>query len=196
MRVQRAVAAGLLVTGLMAARPAAAETYLTGWGGIVFGGDLASGEAQDLNLDNRHGVYGAAIGFIGTPLGLEVEFGYSPNFFGSDRDVIPKNNLATLMGNLVLSGHVGESSRIYASAGAGLLKSRVDDADDFFDVDRNDFGVNVGAGVLVAVGESVALRGDLRYFRNVGDPEPDDEFDIDFGSFDFWRATAGLALRF
>jgi opacity protein-like surface antigen len=181
---------------LAAPSGASAETYLTGFGGIVFGGDLASGDADDLDLDNRHGAYGAALGFIGTPLGLEVEFTYAPDFFGSNRTLVPENNLATLMGNIVLSGHVGESSRIYASAGAGLMKSSVDDADDFFDVDRNDFGANVGVGVLAAVGERLALRGDVRYFRNLGDEEPDDDLDIDFGSFDYWRATAGLALRF
>ena len=179
-----------------AASSASAETYLTGFGGIVFGGDLASGDAGDLDLDNRHGVYGAALGFIGSPLGLEVEFSYSPDFFGSNRALVPENNLATLMGNLVLSGQLGESSRIYASAGAGLLKTSVDDTDDFFDVDRNDFGANVGVGLMAGVGERLAVRGDVRYFRNLGDEEPDDDLDIDFGSFDFWRATAGLSLRF
>jgi outer membrane protein with beta-barrel domain len=194
MKMQRVALAMLVLAG--AAADARAEGYLTGFGGIVFGGDLASGPAQDLNLDSSHGVYGGAIGAFGSPLGVELEFSYSPNFFGSDRLLIPDNNLVTLMGNLVLSGHMGERSRIYLSGGGGLMKSSIDDAGDFFDVGRNDFGVNAGVGFLAAVGGSLALRGDFRYFRNLGDEEIDQDIDIGFGSFDFWRATGGLSLRF
>ena len=194
MKLQRVAIAMLVLAG--AAANARAEGYFTGFGGIVFGGDLASGPAGDLNLDSSHGVYGAAIGTFGSPLGFEVEFSYSPNFFGSNRLLIPDNNLVTLMGNLVLSGHMGERSRIYLSGGGGLMKSSIEDAGDFFDVGRNDFGVNAGVGFLAAVGGSLALRGDFRYFRNLGDDEIDEDIDIGFGSFDFWRATGGLSLRF
>ena len=196
MRIQRAAAAVLTSVLALAAAPAWADNYLTGFGGIVFGGDLASGPANDFDLGNRHGVYGGAIGAIGSPLGIEVEFSYSPDFFGSNRALVPENNLVTLMGNLVLSGRMGERSRVYASAGGGLMKASVEDAEDFFDVGGNDFGANAGVGVLAAVGDNLALRGDVRYFRNLGDENADNELEIDFGSFDFWRATAGLSLRF
>jgi hypothetical protein len=194
MKMQRLAVAVLVLAG--AGADARAEGYFTGFAGIVFGGDLASGPADDLDLDSSHGVYGAALGAIGSPLGFEVEFSYSPDFFGSDRLLVPENNLVTLMGNLVFSGHIGERSRIYASAGGGLMKSSIEDAGDLFDLGRNDFGVNAGVGILAALGGSVALRGDFRYFRNLGDEELDDDIDIGFGSFDFWRATGGLSLRF
>jgi len=45
-------------------------------------------------------------------------------------------------------------------------------------------------------GKNLGIRGDVRYFRNLGDPEPDNEFDIDFGDFSFWRGTAGIVLKF
>ena len=72
----------------------------------------------------------------------------------------------------------------------------MNDTNDFFDVDRNDFGVNAGAGIVIPLGERFGLRGDIRYFRNIGEDELDDEFDLDFGSFDFWRGTAGLSIIF
>ena len=194
MKTRRVAVAVLVLAG--AAAEARAEGYFTGFGGIVFGGDLASGPASDLDLDSSHGVYGASLGSFGSPLGIELEFSYSPNFFGSNRLLIPDNNLVTLMGNLVFSGHMGERSRIYLSAGGGLMKSSVDNAGEFFDVGRNDFGVNAGVGFLAAVGGSLAIRGDFRYFRNLGDEEIDENIDIGFGSFDFWRATGGLSLRF
>ena len=191
-RTRLAASAFILVGSALAAPRARAETYVTGYGGLVFGGDVA----KDPGENNNHGAYGGSIGFLGSPLGFEVDFAYSPDFFGSNRALIPNNNLVTLMGNIVLSGHMGERSRVYVSAGAGLMKSSVDDADEFFDVGRNDFGANAGLGVLLGVGDTVSLRGDIRYFNNVGDDEPDDQLDINFGSFDYWRGTAGLALRF
>ena len=69
------------------------------------------------------------------------------------------------------------------------MKSNVQNAGGFFDVGRNDFGANAGVGVLAAVGDSLAVRGDVRYFRNLGDDNLDNNLDINFGSFDFWRAT-------
>jgi opacity protein-like surface antigen len=178
----------LAVGAVVAAAPStSAETILTPYAGITFSGDTVESRA----------VYGGSLAFTApTGLGFEVDFGYSPDFFGSDRDIIPENNLTTLMGNLMFSGRISDNSRIYGSAGAGLLKPRVDDADDFFDVDRNDFGVNVGGGVILGVSERIGIRGDVRYFRNIGDPEPDDEFDLDFGNFSYWRATGGLAFTF
>jgi opacity protein-like surface antigen len=196
MKRQRLAVLSAAAALFLCAPAARAEGYLTGYGGIVFGGDLASGAADDFDLGSRHGVYGAALGSMGSPLGIELDFSYSPNFFGSNRALVPNNNLVTLMANIVISGHMGERSRIYASAGGGLMKSNVDDAEGFFDVGRNDFGANAGVGLLAAVGDNLAVRGDVRYFRNLGDDDFDNELDIDFGSFDFWRATAGLSLRF
>ncbi len=197
MGLRRATAAVIVMAGAALAAPdARADNYLTAYGGIVFGGDLASGPAEDFDLGNKHGVYGAAVGALGSPLGFELEFSYSPDFFGSNRSVVPENNLVTLMANIVISGHMGDRSRIYASAGGGLVKSSVRDAGDFLDVGRNDFGANAGVGLLAAVGDNLAVRGDVRYFRNLGDDDPRDGVDIKFGSFDFWRATAGLSLRF
>ena len=46
-RTTMAAAALTFLGATMAAPRADAETYLTGYGGIVFGGDLASGPADD-----------------------------------------------------------------------------------------------------------------------------------------------------
>jgi hypothetical protein len=188
----------LLATGLAA--PAQADWILTPFGGLVFGGDLGGDIGGDGGIDlesQEHAVYGLSLGYMSdSALGFEVDFGYSPDFFGDENTIVPENNVATLMGNLVLNAPIGGSGRVYLSGGGGLLRSQVDDTNDFFDVDRNDFGVNAGAGIVVPLGERFGLRGDIRYFRNIGDDEPDDEFDLDFGSFDFWRGTAGLSIIF
>jgi opacity protein-like surface antigen len=85
---------------------------------------------------------------------------------------------------------------VYGSGGIGLLKTRVDDVSGFFSIDSNDFGIDVGGGLMAFPSEHIGLRGDIRYFRALTDPEPDNEFDLDLGSLDFWRATGGIILRF
>src|SRR5262245_2112268 len=176
----------LLLTAvvLVPAAPVRAETALTPFAGVAFGG----------RLDDSQFTYGGALAFRGngTGFGFEVDFGYTPDFFATPG--LSDNNVATLMGNFLFLA--GGNTRLYAAVGAGLLKTRVRDADGFFDVDSSDFGFDVGGGLEIGLGEHVGLRGDLRYFRALTDPEPDDEFDIDLADLDFFRATAGLSLKF
>ncbi len=87
--------------------------------------------------------------------------------------------------------------RLYGSAGLGLVKSRVEDTAGLFELDSNELGLGVGGGIVVLPGGGhVGFQGDIRYFRNLTDPEPDAEFDVDFGSLDFWRGEVGLTFRF
>jgi outer membrane protein with beta-barrel domain len=183
MKRQRLLPFIAAVLVLSTVRPAAADTVVTGSIGRVFSGDVEEGVTS----------YGAAIGFMGDGiLGFEVEGTYTPDFFG---DTPGGNNSATLMGNLLLGAPIGQSARIYATGGLGLMKFRVKDADEFFDVNRNDFGVNVGGGVIVYFGQTVGVRGDVRYFRDVHESTSGD-FDVDFGGFHYWRGAVGLSFRF
>ena len=79
---------------------------------------------------------------------------------------------------------------------SGIIKTRIDDADDLFKVNSTDWGFNVGGGVAGFFTDNFGLRGDVRYFRSLQDNEPDDEFDVALGSFSFWRGTVGLVFRF
>jgi opacity protein-like surface antigen len=81
-------------------------------------------------------------------------------------------------------------------AGAGLIRSRVSDADDIFDIDENSFGVNVGGGIHAFIRENIGIRADVRYFRGVRDTDTSDDVDLELGSFDFWRASVGATFRF
>jgi hypothetical protein len=90
---------------------------------------------------------------------------------------------------------MGRSVRPYGSGGLSILRSRVDALEDLR-ISNTDFGFNVGAGVMGFFSDTVGLRGDVRYYRNLQDPDEDDEFDVSVGDFDFWRATLGLVFRF
>jgi len=177
------LAALLLVVG---AAPAGAEVLITPMAGGAFGG----------STDRTRATYGVALGFLGTVAGFEAEFAFTPSFFGGPElaDVFTDNNVVTLMGNVLLAtpGPV----RVYGTAGIGLLKTRLEHADQLLSVDSNDFGFNAGGGILVDLNDSVSLRADGRYFRDLEDPVPDNEFDVGLGNLDYWRIVGGLTLRF
>jgi hypothetical protein len=173
---------------LMGGAPARAEVLLTGFAGVTFEGDS----------NGSQGHYGGSLGFLGAGVvGFEVEFATTPDFFGGvgNEGVFTDNNVVTLMGSLLLAVPAGPV-RIYGAAGAGLFKPRLQDEDRLFNIDSNDFGINVGGGIIGYLGEHFGLRADIRYFRDLSDPEADDDFDIDFGNVDYWRAYGGIVIKF
>jgi hypothetical protein len=184
MRLRMALWAGAFtVAALAVAGPLQAQAYLTPNVGMAFGGDL----------DDSRVSYGGTLTFAGDGiLGFAVDFAYTPDFLGTT--AFGKSNATTLMGNLVLLSPQGRT-RIYGSGGVGLLKTRVEDVSGFFEIDSNELGVNVGGGILF-VPDKIGFQADIRYFRNLTDPEPDDEFDVDLGDLNYWRASAGIVLRF
>jgi outer membrane protein with beta-barrel domain len=182
---------------MLALSPAAARAdwlFTPNIGG-GFGGDASGRE---------HLTYGASIGWMGAGIiGWEADLGYTPEFFEGDDDDIDlftgDSNVTTLMGNVIVGipvgGQTGGGIRPYAVAGAGLMRTRAEDPAALFDVDNNDWGINVGAGVMGFATDHVGFRGDIRYFRGFGEDQSNDQVDFDLSSFDFWRATAGVTFR-
>jgi hypothetical protein len=82
-------------------------------------------------------------------IGFEFDFGYAPNFFESivdddDFTFADGSNVTTLMGNIIIGAPIGGQSgpgiRPFGVAGLGLIRTQVTGADNFFDVDANDWG--------------------------------------------------------
>ena len=195
MRLIRTFSVATLVLGaaLLSAAPARADWLLTPFAGVTF-----SGDSQKENF-----TYGGSLAYMGASVvGFELDFGYTPEFFEPDNDeidLIDDSNVTTVMGNIVIGAPIGGSGaqvRPYAVGGVGLLRTSVTGTDEFFDISSNDFGFDVGGGVYIFFNDHVGIRGDLRYFRSLRDPEEDNEFDIATGDFDFWRGTGGITFRF
>ena len=155
-----------------------------------------------LGVDTKNGTvnFGASLAWMGAGVfGVELDFGYAPNFFEQENASTFDGNVTTLMGNLIvgipIGGQTGGGVRPYVSGGVGLIKSRLDDVEDFFDVDESSFGINAGGGVMIFFTDGVGIRGDLRYFRSFNNIDENDP-DLSLGSFDFWRASAGVSFRF
>jgi opacity protein-like surface antigen len=184
-----ALSASLLLLG--SAAPARADWLITPYLGSAFGGETSS----------QHVTYGASAAWMSHGIvGVEIDAAFAPDLLDEDDGVIlgiADSNVTTLMGSVVFGAPLGEPGvRPYAVAGAGLIRSRVSDAEDVFDFDENSFGINVGGGLHALVRENIGIRADVRYFRGVRDTDDSDGVDLELGSFDFWRASVGATFRF
>lgn len=171
--------------------------WADGFVNLFIGRALNPSEGAGHQATNRQ-TFGVGVGSMGGMAGFEIDFGRTPHFFGEE-DELGTNNVTTLMFNLMLSAPLdrgGAGLRPYALGGVGLIKSRLEGLSELVDIDANDFGMDLGFGVIGFVGRGFGVRGDLRYFRNLSDTQPNGEIDIDLGDFSFWRATVGATLRF
>jgi len=189
--------------------PAAADWLLTPFIGTTFGGsaDFDDGLPGGDEFE-RQFTYGASLGWMGAGIvGFEFDFGYSPNYFETLADTDDEftfaddSNVTTLMFNVLVGAPIGGQSgpgiRPYGVAGLGLIRTQAESVSNFFEIDSNDWGMNLGAGVLGFFGDDIGIRGDVRYFRAFEGGGDDDEFpDFELADFDFWRATVGVTFRF
>ena len=141
--------------------------------------------------------YGLALTWLGqSGLGFEVDLGYAPTFFEPGEDEFfafdSRGSVTTLMGNLVLGGG-GGGLKPYASGGVGLMRSHIEGFSDLVDYKDNGFGVNVGGGLRGGSGR-LGIRGDLRYFRQISNLTPLNDFEL--GGLSFWRGSIGVSLGF
>jgi hypothetical protein len=187
----------LLVCAPSAAR---ADVYLTPFAGVNFGGDV--GQPLGVALEDRNRVtYGFGFGFMSAGvLGLELDLGYTKNFYTDENAIVADNSLLTVMPAVVfgipLGGQQGAGIRPYALAGAGLVRRNVDFAN-LLSLSDSQAGYQFGFGVMGFLGDHFGIRGDVRYIRNF---EADDlevvGVSLEEGTFDFGRASVGAVFRF
>jgi opacity protein-like surface antigen len=179
--------AALVLTLGFAPAAADAQTFLIPYGGATFGEDAPTEKFTT----------GASLTFLGDVAGFELDLGYTPDFFdqSDEFELVGDGNVMTLMGNLLVGPRAGQV-RPYGAVGLGLIRTQIDETDLFDEISTNDFGFNVGFGVIGLLSDRVGVRGDVRYFRSLQDPEADDDVDVAIGKFDFWRATGGVSFRF
>jgi opacity protein-like surface antigen len=191
----------LIVTGalalVLAPAQARADGFFSPWIGSAFG--AGRGISTD-NIDAGATTFGITAGGMGAGIiGGEIDFGYSPSFFG-DKQVFGANSIINLMGNVVVGvpvgGQTGAGIRPYVTAGLGLLRTQIDGGNlGNSSQSDNAVGWNAGAGVMGYFADHIGVRGDLRYIRGFNES--------DFGIFDatnlgalrFWRASIGVVIR-
>jgi opacity protein-like surface antigen len=173
-----AIAAFLFITSIAA--PARADVTLTPFLGALFSGDLPTSKAA----------YGVSLTAMGKGIiGGEVDFSFAPKFV-DETAVSSAVREANFTGNLIvgipIGGTHGASVRPYVLGGVGLIRATAK-ASDFADkLSTNDFGYDLGGGVIGTVNDHFGVRGDLRYFRTTSD----------VNKYNFWRGTGGVVFKF
>jgi hypothetical protein len=179
-------AAALVMIGIPAT--ARADGFVSPWAGVQFGGTL-----QNVgDIDRGKGAFGVTAGAMGGGIiGGEFDFGYGPNALGSNTSMLD------FMGNLIIGVPIGGQSgggvRPYVSGGVGLLRSQVDSGTVFNVTSANNqFGWDLGGGVMGFFGDHFGLRGDFRFMRTFDQTI----FGItNVGHLNFTRLSLGVVFR-
>jgi hypothetical protein len=183
----------MLAAVVLTSAPALAQTMSKrNWVVAPFVGSTSGGDATQSAT-----TVGVSGGWRGNSwVGVEGDLGWTPEFFEQD-GFRTERHVLTVMGNGVLNFPTGsERLRPYVSGGLGLFRPELAEAGGLFSVDASKLGWDAGGGAEFFQGH-VGVRGDLRYFRGVGNSANDvNAFDLDFSRFGFWRATVGMAVRF
>jgi opacity protein-like surface antigen len=201
------------MVGAFAPAKASADWLFTPWIGWNFGGSATFNDSIGDFEDEfeKRASYGASLAWMGAGIiGFEVDFGWAPNFFqpteGDDNFDYGDSNLTTLMANVIvgipIGGQSGLGIRPYVAGGLGIMAARADGAQDFLgELDRNEWGYNLGGGVSGFFTDKIGMRGDIRYFRQFRDADfdlddLDDVLDVGLGDLRFWRGSVGVTFRF
>jgi hypothetical protein len=170
-----------------------AEGYVSPW-------VAANAGSRFGDFDNGRAGFGVNAGGMGKGvIGGELDFGFSPSFFGT-KSIFGNNSVIDLMGNVIVGvpvgGTRGAGVRPFVTGGLGLIRTQVDGLDNI-NASNNMAGWNLGAGVMGYFNDHVGLRGDVKYLRSFEDTNTGINI-IDFnqaGQFHFWRAGVGVVLR-
>jgi opacity protein-like surface antigen len=172
-------------------RQAEAQGFISPLLGYDFGGD--SGCPEITGCEEKKLNFGVGLGSLGSVLGGELDLSYAKNFFGDAPGY--SSSVLTVMGNILLAPKFGPV-RPYGSGGVGLIKSNVDfTPTSLLDSSNNDFGWNIGGGLMIFVGDRIGIRGDIRHFHSFQDLEILG-FSLSDTKLDFGRASAALIFKF
>ena len=170
---------------------ARADGFITPWVGSAFGSNIRNGQTT----------FGVSAGGMGGGIvGGEIDFGYSPSFFGNQSD-FGTNTVMTGMGNLILGipvgGQHGAGVRPYVLGGIGVVRTQIDGGTiAHVSSSNNNFGWDLGGGVMGYFSDHVGLRGDLRYLRATSSLNTGiTSIDFNADHLHFWRASIGVVFR-
>ena len=189
--MMRSLRIGAFIVGLASldAASARADGFITPFAGFNFAGDSANCVSLS-NCNEKRLNWGVSLGVTRGIFGFEEDIGYAPSFFGTTAS--GDNAVLTAMSNLLVVVPAGPLQP-YALVGIGLIRPRITLDLAGLTSKSNALGYDVGGGLNIFVAPHVGLRGDVRHLQTLEDVT----LQLFSGEkLDFWRASAGLTLRF
>jgi hypothetical protein len=191
---------------LLIAAPARAEWHFTPMVGLTMLGSTTVLDPE-LATDKRHLDLGGAVSFLSDGwFGAEVISIWTPGFFEND-DLetdpgapppvrVDASRTVSLMANVVVTTPRRWTEyflRPYVSGGLGLMHIKKDEPLDFFSVNSNLAGFNVGGGAVGFLTQRTGVRFDVRYHSTLRESDPGD---IAIGPIRMRYVTATIGLVF
>jgi len=184
------VAFGLALT-LGLSRQAQAQGFVSPLIGFNFGGDAGCPDIN--NCEDKRLNWGVSFGAMNAIIGFEEEFAYADNFFGS----VPNgsSSVLTLMSNVMVGPKLG-FVRPYGVIGVGLIKTHAElNPTTLLSTTDNNFGWDIGGGIIFMFVPHVGVRGDIRYFHAFQDLTLAG-VQLQNTKLDFGRAAGALMITF
>lgn len=156
-----------------------------------------AGKQYPSTADGGRTAVGLSAGSTGSGIvGEELEFGYSPSFFGTEND-FGHNTVMDLTLNVTVGAPMGYHRRMgfrpFVRVGAGLIRTQIDGGTVFnVSSSQNHLGWDLGGGVIGFFSDHVGVRGDFTYFRDVTGNVVNG---LDLGALHFTRWSFGVVFR-
>jgi hypothetical protein len=185
----------LAVLGLLIPATAGAE-----WTAKAFAGVTAASRSGFVDLEGTTGktkpVFGGAVGWEwSSGFGVELELATAPSFLKGSGELVESGRLDTLMANATwLLPRPSARLRTYISGSIGAARVTFDDALGAFTTTSTLAAGNVGGGLLAPLSRRAQIVGDIRYVRSQYGEANRGGFGEEYVAF--WRAAAGVLLRF
>jgi hypothetical protein len=185
--------AAMVVLALGTAREATAQGFLNPFIGATLTSPSPLGGRSQVG-------FGVAFGSIGLIFGSDFEIAYYPEVIDSQANGLNNSHALTFSGSTLIGPRIGPV-KIYGAFGVGdTILSATPFATltnpEPSNLSSHYFTLNSGGGLMVFFGR-LGVRGDVRYFRAYGFTFSDLQGSgAGFSHVNFWRGTAGLAVRF
>jgi opacity protein-like surface antigen len=184
----------LALTALAMPARAHADGFISPLIGFNFSGDASCPTVS--NCEDKRLNFGVALGAMNAVVGFEEEFAYARDFFGIRPGLLQNSSVLTLMSNFMIVPKIGPV-RPYVLGGLGLIKAHTEfNTAGLTSTDNNNFGWDVGGGLMVTIVPHVAVRGDIRYFHSFQDLGSIPLLPVNDTKLDFGRAAAALTFTF
>jgi hypothetical protein len=177
---------------LASSAPAHAQWQVSPFVGVIYDRDEANCQFV-IVCDKNLSQWGIAVAGMINVFGFEEELVSTPQLLNSA--VINESGLVTFFSNLLVAFPTGPV-RPYAVVGIGPAWSHAQFINNQVESQTN-WAWDVGGGLNVFFIRALAVRGDIRHVRTLGDLTlVNFRARIRTAPLDFWRMSAGLTVRF